>query len=137
MASFSLGYCNTYTAIQNPFPKIQNTCYLTLLVFFSIIWWLDVKILSSFRSNPEVVWVIAPVLDEGNLNLPGVDLGHGTDLLGHLDTLLDRLQLGDQLGDLLAHRLRLHLTLLYWLADDDGLHLLSAHWISLESKHEI
>ena len=42
--------------------------------------WVDVKILSSFRSNPEVVWVIAPVLDEGDLNLPGVYLGHGADL---------------------------------------------------------
>ena len=100
--------------------------------YVSVMLLLDVKTLNCFWSNPEVVWVIAPVLDEGDLDLLGVDLGHGTDLLGHLDTLLGWLQLGDELGDLLAHTLRLHVTLLHWLADDHSLHLLCTHWVSLK-----
>ena len=75
--------------------------------------------------------MVTPVLDEGNLNLLWVDLGHGTDFLGHLDTLLGRLQLGDELGDLLALPLRLYVTLLHRLADDHCLHLVNTHRSSL------
>ena len=75
--------------------------------------------------------MVTPVLDEGNLDLPWVDLGHGAHFLGHLNTLLLRHQSWHQLGHLPAHPLRLHVTLLHWLADDHSLHLVRTNWSSL------
>merc|ERR1719435_808237 len=41
---------------------------------------------------------VAPLLDDGLLDLPGVGPGPGADLLGHVHTLLGGLQLGHQLA---------------------------------------
>merc|ERR1711915_722818 len=45
-------------------------------------------------------WHIAPLLHHRLLHLPGVGLGPGTHLLGHIHTLFIRFQLGHKLGDM-------------------------------------
>ena len=45
---------------------------------------------------------VAPLLDDGLLDLPGVLPGPGADLLGDVHTLLGRLEQGHKLGDVLA-----------------------------------
>ena len=64
----------------------------------------------------------APLLDGGRPDGPGVDLGHGADLLGDVDTLLNCLQAGD---DLHLHRAvlsRRHLARLLWHLLHHSLH---------------
>ena len=53
---------------------------------------------------------VAPLLDDGLLNLPGVLPGPGADLLGDVNALLGGLQVGDQLGHVLALALGLKVT---------------------------
>ena len=45
---------------------------------------------------------VAPLLDNGLLDLPGVLPGPGADLLGDVDALLGGLERGNELGDVLA-----------------------------------
>merc|ERR1719435_250583 len=66
---------------------------------------------------------VAPLLDDGLLDLPGVGPGPGADLLGHVHTLLSGLQLGHQLGHVLAGPLGLKSTLLLGGVLHHGLHL--------------
>merc|ERR1719250_381501 len=68
-------------------------------------------------------WHVAPLLDHWLLHLPWVCLGSGADLLGNIHTLLSRLQLGHQLGDMLAGPLRLKRTLLLGRVLDNSLGL--------------
>merc|ERR1711942_278106 len=65
--------------------------------------WLSVRWLSETRFFGRHV---APFLDHGLLHLPGVGSRPGAHLLGNIYTLLSRLQLGHQLGDMLAGPLR-------------------------------
>merc|ERR1719250_434472 len=71
-------------------------------------------------------WHIAPLLDHWLLHLPWVCLGPGADLLGNINTLLSRLQLGHQLGDMLAGSLGLKRTLLLGGVLDNSLGLVIA-----------
>merc|ERR1711863_162044 len=57
-------------------------------------------------------WDVAPLLDDGLLDLPWVSSGPGADLLGNIHTLLSWYQLGDQLGDVLTGPLGLQRTFL-------------------------
>ena len=66
---------------------------------------------------------IAPLLDDGLLDLPGVGPGPGADLLWDVDALLGGLKLGHQLGDVLAGPLGLEGTLLLGGVLDNGLDL--------------
>jgi len=50
---------------------------------------------------------VAPLLDDGLLDLPGVGAGPGADLLGDVDALLLGLEEGNKLGDVLARSLGL------------------------------
>merc|ERR1719397_1345014 len=74
---------------------------------------------------------VAPLLDDGLLDLPGVGPGPGADLLGHVHALLGGLQLGNQLGHMLASPLGLKATLLLGSVLDHGLHLVEALLSSL------
>merc|ERR1712133_325234 len=74
---------------------------------------------------------VAPLLDDGLLDLPGVGPGPGADLLGHVDALLGGLELGHQLGHVLASPLRLEGALLLGGVLDDSLHLVEALFSSL------
>merc|ERR1719397_845380 len=74
---------------------------------------------------------VAPLLDDGLLDLPGVSPGPGADLLGHVHALLGGLQLGNQLGHVLASPLGLKATLLLGGVLDHGLHLVEALLSSL------
>ena len=47
-------------------------------------------------------WDVAPLLDDGLLDLPGVGTGSGADLLGDIHALLLGLEQGNKLGDVLA-----------------------------------
>jgi len=76
-------------------------------------------------------WDVAPFLDDGLLDLPGVGSGPGADLLGHIDTLLGGGELGDQLGDVLASPLWLQRTLLLGGVLDHSLDLVVALLLSL------
>merc|ERR1719397_1259310 len=76
-------------------------------------------------------WNIAPLLDDGLLDLPGVGPGPGAHLLGHVHALLGGLQLGNELGHMLASPLGLKATLLLGGVLDHGLHLVKAFLISL------
>ena len=69
---------------------------------------------------------VAPLLDDGLLDLPGVGPGPGADLLGHVDALLGGLELGHQLGHVLASSLRFKGALLPGSVLHDGLHLVVA-----------
>merc|ERR1719250_575922 len=71
-------------------------------------------------------WHIAPLLDHWLLHLPWVCLGPGADLFGNINTLLSRLQLGYQLGDMLAGSLGLQRTLLLGRVLDNSLGLVIA-----------
>ena len=68
----------------------------------------------------------APVLNEWNRLDSGVDSGHGADLLGHINTLLGPLQLGDHLGSGGADLLGLQVALLLGDLHDHRLHPLQA-----------
>merc|ERR1719341_1420169 len=74
---------------------------------------------------------VAPFLHDGLLDLPGVALGPGADLLGHINTLLSGLELGHQLGDVGAGSLGLQGALLLGGILDHGLGLLVALLSSL------
>ena len=69
-------------------------------------------------------WDVAPFLDHGLLHLPRVGPGPGAHLLGHVHTLLGGLELGHQLGHVLAGPLRLKGTLLLGGILDNSLHFL-------------
>ena len=71
-------------------------------------------------------WNIAPFLGHGLDYPPWVSLGFLADLLGHVHTLLDRSQLGHQLGHVLAGTLGLERALLLGGVLDDGLGLVEA-----------
>merc|ERR550532_2721585 len=74
---------------------------------------------------------VAPLLDDGLLDLPGVGSGPGADLLGHVHTLLSWAELGDRLGDVLTGPLGLQGTLLLGGVLDDSLDLVVTLLISL------
>ena len=63
---------------------------------------------------------------EGNSFDAGIDSGHGADLLGHINTLLGSLQLGDHLGGGGADLLGLQVALLLGSLNHHSLHLLLA-----------
>merc|ERR1712156_925888 len=69
---------------------------------------------------------ITPLLDNRLLDLPGVGPGPGAHLLGHVHALLGGLELGHQLGHVLAGPLWLQSTLLLGGVLDNGLHFLEA-----------
>ena len=77
-------------------------------------------------------WDVAPFLDDGLLDLPRVGPGPGADLLGHINTLFLWLQLGDQLGDVLAGPLGLQTALLFGGVLDYSLGLVVAQLLSLQ-----
>ena len=52
---------------------------------------------------------VAPLLDHGLLDPPGVPPGPATHLLGDVDALLDRLEVRDELGHVLAGALGLEI----------------------------
>ena len=66
-------------------------------------------------------WDVAPFLDHGLLHLPRVGPGPGAHLLGHVHTLLGGLELGHQLGHVLAGPLGLQAALLLGGVLHDGL----------------
>ena len=73
-------------------------------------------------TRPDKLCWPAPLLDGGCPDSPGVDLGHGADLLGDIDALLNLLQAGD---DLRLHRAvlpRRHLARLLWHLLHNSLH---------------
>ena len=74
---------------------------------------------------------VAPLLDDGLLDLPGVGLGPGADLLGDIHALLGGIELGHQLGDVGAGPLGLQGALLLGGVLDNGLGLLLADLGSL------
>ncbi len=69
---------------------------------------------------------VAPFLDNGLLDLPGVGPGPGAHLLGDINTLLSGLQLGNQLGHVGTGPLGLQRTLLLGGILDNGLGLVIA-----------
>jgi len=69
---------------------------------------------------------VAPLLDNGLLDLPGVGPRPGADLLGDINALLSGLQLGNQLGHMLAGSLGLQGTLLLGGVLHNGLDLVIA-----------
>jgi len=69
---------------------------------------------------------IAPLLDNGLLDLPWVRAGPGADLLGDVNALLSRLQEWHQLGDMLALPLWLKVASLLRNLLDNGLLLVKA-----------
>jgi len=69
---------------------------------------------------------VAPFLDNGLLDLPGVGPGPGAHLLGDINTLLSGLQLGHQLGHMGTGPLGLQRTLLLGGILDNGLGLVIA-----------
>merc|ERR1711973_3627 len=66
-------------------------------------------------------WHVAPLLDNGLLDLPWVGAGPGADLLGDVNALLSGLQQGHQLGDVLALLLGLQVAGLLGHLGDDSL----------------
>lgn len=56
---------------------------------------------------------VAPLLDDGLLDLSGVLAGSGADLLGDINTLLGGLELRNQLGHVLARTLGLQVAGLF------------------------
>merc|ERR1711973_708862 len=66
-------------------------------------------------------WHVAPLLDNGLLDLPWVGAGPGADLLGDVNALLSGLQQGHQLGDVLALLLGLQVAGLLRHFSDDSL----------------
>ena len=74
---------------------------------------------------------VAPLLDDGLLDLPGVGLGPGADLLGDINALLGGGELGDQLGDMGAGPLGLQWALLLGGVLHNSLGLLLADLSSL------
>merc|ERR1712114_70241 len=100
----------------------------------------------SFQVPRESLWVsifvglskagllrgnVAPLLDDGLLDLPGVGPGPCADLLGHVHALLGGLELGNQLGHMLASPLGLKATLFLGGVLDHSLHLVKALLSSL------
>ena len=77
-------------------------------------------------------WDVAPFLDDGLPDLPWVGPGPGADLLGHIHTLFLWLQLGDQLGDVLAGPLGLQTALLFGCVLDYSLGLVVAQLLTLQ-----
>ena len=78
---------------------------------------------------------IAPLLDHGLLDLPGVGPGPSADLLGDVHALLLGLQLGHQLGHVLAGALGLQGTLLLRGVLDNGLGFVITFLSSLNNKN--
>ena len=74
---------------------------------------------------------VAPLLDDGLLDLPGVGLGPGADLLGDINALLGGGELGDQLGDMGAGPLGFQWALLLGGVLHNSLGLLLADLSSL------
>merc|ERR1719239_1846506 len=67
-----------------------------------------ISLFSVFLGKARLLrWDVAPLLDDGLLDLPGVGPGPGADLLGHVHALLGGLQLGNELGHMLASPLGL------------------------------
>ena len=69
---------------------------------------------------------VAPLLDDGLVDLPGVGLRPGTDLLGYVHTLLGGRELRNQSGDVFAGSLWLQSTFLLGSILDHSLHLIVA-----------
>ena len=61
---------------------------------------------------------IAPFLDHGDLDNPGVDLRPHADLLRHVEAILDLLKAGHQLGHVLAGCLGVEAAGLLWIVTD-------------------
>merc|ERR1712109_319222 len=73
---------------------------------------LNSSLIVSISKTRFLCWNIAPLLDDGLLDLPWVGPGPGADLLGDINTLLSGLELGHQLGHVLAGPLWFQGTLL-------------------------
>jgi len=83
---------------------------------------------ARFRS-----WHVAPLLDNGLLDLPWVGARPGADFLGDVNALLSWLEQGNQFGHMLALLLWFQVAGLLWHLRDNGLTLLEALlWAWLE-----
>ena len=94
-------------------------------------WWQRNKL-----GKPRFLWGhIAPFLDHGLLDLPGVGPWPGANLLGDVNALLSGLQLRHQLSDMFASSLGFQCTLLLGGVLDNGL-TFSKHssWPSLKQQ---
>ena len=90
-------------------------------------WLLTKQVVKFYLGEPRLLrGNIAPPLDNGLANLPWVGPGPGADLLGHIHTLLGGLQLGHQLGHVLAGPLGLQGALLLGGVLHHRLHLVPA-----------
>ena len=77
---------------------------------------------------------VTPLLDHRLFDLPGVALGPGAHLLGHIDALLGGDEPGHQLGDMLARSLGFDLAGLERVVHHYRLHLVVAFHCSLTVK---
>ena len=98
LANLSL-YQTMTSGLESPFSKAISILSA---------WWQRNEL-----GEPRLFWGhIAPFLDHRLLDLPGVGPWPGAHLLGHVHALLSGLQLGNQLGHMLASPLGLQSTLL-------------------------
>ena len=78
----------------------------------------------------------APLLDDWDHFYSGINSGGGADFFRDLDTLLGRVQLRDELGDLSTDFLGLHVTLLHGGIHHQGLHLVSTDPGTLDINYQ-
>jgi len=79
-------------------------------------------------------WDVAPFLDDGLLDLPGVGSGPGADLLGDINAFFLGFKLGHQFGDVLAGTLGLQRTLFLGSILDNGLGFVITFFSSLSES---
>ena len=83
---------------------LQMTLLFLLMLLFLLLLF---SLLSHLSQAGLLGGDVAPLLDDGLLDLPGVGTGPGADLLGDVNALLLGLEEGHQLGDVLARSLGL------------------------------
>ena len=83
---------------------LQMTLLFLLMLLFLLLLF---SLLSHLSQAGLLGGDVAPLLDDGLLDLPGVGAGPGADLLGDVNALLLGLEEGHQLGDVLARSLGL------------------------------
>ena len=84
---------------------LQMTLLFLLMLLFLLL--LLFSLLSHLSQAGLLGGDVAPLLDDGLLDLPGVGAGPGADLLGDVNALLLGLEERNQLGDVLARSLGL------------------------------
>ena len=70
---------------------------------YNSVWKSPLMLWDRFDGDLLSLWVEAPVLDGGSGFFLRLDLGDAAHLLGHVHTLLHRLEAGHQLGHVSAH----------------------------------